>query len=101
MKNENDEKPNNHSSCSKNHVEIKSSDIFWKVYPIVIGKNGKNVLVQLQWGWTAGMTEEDLERYADDAPRGYDCVTTTLDMAKELRDELDEIIEKHKDELIQ
>lgn len=53
-------------------------------------------VIELEWGWTAGMTEEDMENYADDAPTGKDSVLTTLDMAKGLRDRLDEIISRHE-----
>lgn len=53
-------------------------------------------VIELEWGWTAGMTKKDMENYADDAPVGKDSVFTTVGMAKELRDRLDEIIAKHE-----
>lgn len=77
-------------------VEIKAEDVYWNIVPIVKEKEGDGVIVQLQWGWTAGMSEKDLENYADDAPRGFNSVTTNLDMIEELRDKLTEIIDKHK-----
>lgn len=42
------------------------------------------------------MTEEDLKNYADDAPQGKESVRTTLDMAIDLRDQLNKIIAKHE-----
>lgn len=53
-------------------------------------------VIELEWGWTGGMTEEEMEDLADDAPRGKDSVCTTLDSARELRDRLSEIIAGHE-----
>ena len=83
-------------SENPNLVEIKAGDVYWNIVPKVTEKEGDGVLVELCWGWTAGMTEKDLENYAEDAPRGYESVTTNLDMVEELRDKLTEIIDKHK-----
>jgi hypothetical protein len=78
-----------------NCVEIPAESIRWYIQPLV-REASDGVLVELQWGWTAGMSEADLERLAEDSPRGYDSVTTTLRFAEELRDKLTEIIEQHK-----
>lgn len=69
--------------------------MYWNITPVV-KENERDVVVELQWGWTAGMSEKDLENYADDAPRGWDSVSTTLDMAEELRDKLTLIIDANK-----
>jgi len=53
-------------------------------------------VVELEWGWTAGMSEEEAGRCAADAPTGKDSVLTTLDMARGLRDRLSEIIARHE-----
>lgn len=77
------------------NVEIDSGSIRWNIIPIV--KDAADCIeIELQWGWTAGMSEEDMKNYAEDAPSGYNSVTTTLDMAKELRDKLNIIIEQHE-----
>jgi len=76
--------------------------MFWNIFAKEVqlpeGKNpaGGECAIQLEWGWTAGMTEEDMENYADDAPTGKDSVLTTVGMARELRDKLDEIIAQHE-----
>ena len=80
---------------NENEVVIHPESIRWNIKPLV-REAEDGVMVELQWGWTAGMTEEDLKNYAEDAPTGYDSVTTTLDLAEELRDQLNVIIEQHK-----
>lgn len=77
-------------------VPIGSGDIFWNLVPIARETKRDGVLVELQWGWTAGMSEEDMKDYADDAPKGYNSVVTNLEMAKILRDNLDKIISKYE-----
>jgi hypothetical protein len=78
-------------------VPIHFDEIYWSIFPIIKKEpeTGKT-LIELQWGWTAGMSEAELKNIAEDAPTGYDKVTTTLEMAKELRDKLTEIIELYK-----
>ena len=78
-------------------VPIDPSDVFWKVYAKELDlPSEKSTVIQLEWGWTAGMSEEELENYAKDAPEGKASVLTTLEMATELRDQLNEIISKHQ-----
>ena len=77
-------------------VPIRSSDIYWKLHSRYFRK-GREQLVSLQWGWTAGLTEKELKRLASDAPRGHSEVVTTLRMARELRDDLNRIIQEHKE----
>lgn len=74
-------------------VELSDS-IYWKIIPIYKEVDGVK-LIEFQWGYTAGLSDEDLKNYADDAPSGYEKVTTTLDLAVTLRDELNKIIEQH------
>lgn len=71
-------------------------DIFWCVRPFFVDGDEDGSLVQLQWGWTAGMTEKDFENLADDAPRGLGAVTMTFNDAIELRDKLTTLIEANK-----
>lgn len=46
--------------------------------------DGEVKILKLSWGWTAGMSEKDLENYADDAPKGYDYVLIRADAARDL-----------------
>ena len=64
-------------------------DIFWCVRPFFVDGDDDGSLVQLQWGWTAGMTEKDFENLADDAPRGLGAITMTFNDAIELRDKIE------------
>jgi hypothetical protein len=69
-------------------VELDSQSIFWNIISIPKDdEDGK--YIELQWGWTAGMSEEDLKNVAEDAPTGYDFVRILPDQAKDLRDQLD------------
>jgi hypothetical protein len=77
-------------------VELKSSDMYWNIHAKEVDENPKDPVIILEWGWTAGMTEEQLANYAEDAPTGKEQVKTTLSMAKELRDQLDNIIKQHE-----
>jgi len=76
--------------------------MFWNIFakevqlPEGEGPASGGCAIELEWGWTAGMTEKDMENYADDAPTGKGSVFTTVDMAKELRDSLNEIIARHE-----
>lgn len=74
----------------------KLNSIRWSIEPIVHEKLDEGIIIELQWGWTAGMTEEDLKNWADDAPTGYDYMITNLDLVEELRDKLNVIIDKYK-----
>ena len=78
-------------------VPIDSSDIFWKIYVVERSDlDGREPVIQLEWGWTAGMSDEQMQRRADDAPKGKGFVRTTLSMARELRDDLSKIIDQHE-----
>lgn len=76
--------------------------MFWNIFPKEVqlpegeGPAGGEPAIELEWGWTAGMSAKDMENYADDAPTGKESVFTTLSGAKELRDRLDEIIVRHE-----
>ncbi len=84
------------------YVPIESSDVYWAIY--VTEPNlpegqlpaGQKHAIQLEWGWTAGMSEEELKGIAEDSPMGKEHVRITLDMAEKLRDDLTAILAKHK-----
>jgi len=81
----------------KHEVTIPASSILWKINVVERSDlKEREPVIQLEWGWTAGMSDEELENYAEDAPRGKDVVQTTLSMAEELRDDLDKIIAQHR-----
>jgi len=73
--------------------------MFWRIHAKKVdmpdGEEpvGDIPVIELSWGWTAGMTSEELAELADDAPQGYESVLTTLDMLELLRDDLDGIID--------
>lgn len=75
---------------------LDPANIYWNVIPLFVDGGEDGSLVQLQWGWTAGMTEKNLEEIAEDAPKGFDSVTMTWEGAIELRDKLNELIEVNK-----
>lgn len=52
------------------------TDIIWRIHVVKSDVKGApdSPCVALEWGWTAGLTEEDLKNYAEDAPRGKDSV---------------------------
>jgi len=85
------------------HVPIHDEDVFWRIHAIEVEMSkdkrpaGGGRVIQLEWGWTAGMSEEDRKNYAEDAPDWKYSVKTTIDMAKMLRDELDELINKYEE----
>jgi len=81
-------------------VEIKSSDILWRVF---VSKSEQveygYPLVELSWGWTAGMTKQEVEELDDDVPSGHHTLQLQLKDAIELRDRLTEEIGKIEQEL--
>ena len=71
-----------------------SSGLFWRIIAKRAGKDGKDKLVSLQWGWTAGMTKKQLANY--DGPKGKGEIITTMEFAEELRDELTKLLKGKK-----
>ena len=88
------------NSMEDNFVKIDFNAIYWNLQAIEDeeAKTGKK-LVRLEWGWGAGLTDEErIEAEEDNVPAGYETVTTTLNGAAMLVVELMKIIEKNKDE---
>ena len=82
-------------------VPIDDNGIYWvlKAREITdLPKNkqpcGGDPVVQVEWGWTAGMSDEELANIADDAPDWKYMVRTTLDSAEEFHKELGELIQE-------
>lgn len=88
------------------HVEIRSADIYWEQIHVreITDKMerpaNQPVGIQLEWGWTAGMSEEDLKNVAEDAPQGFDVLRITLSGAERLVERLQEVIAKHKEKVM-
>jgi len=81
-------------------VKVNFGDVYWNVTPIEIEepKTCKK-LVRLEWGWGAGLTDEQrIECEEDGSPAGYESVTMTLDGVGLLVSSLVEILEKYPDE---
>lgn len=74
-----------------------ASCILWDVYPIVHPTEKEGVLVELQYGWTSGMTDEEKSNIAEDAPNECASVLTSLDQLVILRDKLNIIIERYSE----
>ena len=74
-------------------VEVKSSDIMWN---ILVKKTDRiewdEPVIELSYGWTAGMTKEEIAELPDDCPSGHATVCIMLKQAIALRDRLNEII---------
>ena len=77
---------------------VKLDNIYWSVcaeeHSIEEYSDGSKLrIISLSWGWTAGQTAEESDRYADDAPRGEDCVLTTEKDARKLLSQLRGLLE--------
>jgi len=82
-----------------NFVKIEFDSVYWNLQPIETEEpeTGKP-LIRFEWGWGAGLTDEQrIENEKDNVPAGYESVTTTLEGAAMLVSELLEILEKNKD----
>lgn len=81
------------------HVPIGFDDVYWAIHATELDLPKENdPIIQLEWGWAAGMSDEDMKDIAADAPTGKETVKTTLRMAIRLRDQLNVIIAKHSEE---
>ena len=93
-------KKGDYKTDNSNFVKIDFNSIYWNLQAIEDeeASTGKK-LIRLEWGWGAGLTDEErIEAEEDNCPAGYETVTTTLNGACMLVVELMKIIEKHKDE---
>jgi len=82
-----------------NFVKIEFDSIYWNLQAIEDEEpeTGKK-LIRFEWGWGAGMSDEErIDAAEDNVPTGYEKVTTTLDGAALLVVELVKILEKNKD----
>lgn len=82
-------------NMEENFIPIKFDDIFWEVQ--IVKTNRKNFdepIVELQWGWSAGMTDEERKAMDDDSPSGYKSLPITLSAAKNLAHRINMLVEK-------
>ena len=76
--------------------------ILWNVFASFVKDDrgdkcfeGGEPVVQLEWGWTTGMTPAQVAECAEDAPKGKDFVQLTFTDAVSLRDKLNELITEY------
>jgi len=91
------------SSEPKTQVPINDAEMYWDLHPVEVtdipagaGPVGNDKVVAIEWGWTAGLTEDEKKNYAEDAPDWKYSVKTTLPMAEEFYSRLGKLIKKMK-----
>ena len=79
-------------------VPIHFDDMFWQIQAKLLEeKNGDEPIIELSWGWCAGMTDEEIKEELDgDSPTHTEKVRILLSGAKWLRDQLDYIIKENE-----
>ena len=97
------DKPCCEPSDPKTQVDLNDRDIYWDLYPVEVknispgkGPAGNDKVISIEWGWTAGLTKDELQNYAEDAPDWKYSVKTTLEFAEEFYEKLGELIKKMK-----
>jgi hypothetical protein len=90
-------------SDSKTQIPINDAEMYWDLHPVEVtdipdGREpvGNDKVVAIEWGWSAGMTDDELTQIAEDAPSWKYSVKTTLPMAEEFYNRLGELIKKMK-----
>lgn len=76
---------------------IKDVGICWDIQcePVKIENDSSdNQYIELSWGWTAGMSEEQIKELADDCPTGHDSVVITRRIAEDLIENLQNLLDK-------
>ena len=78
--------------------------MFWKIfakrlpdeYEMVDGIPFINdsAIIELSWGWDAALTEKQIKNRDPDCPTGKGSVVTNLELIKELKNDLEKIIEE-------
>lgn len=69
-------------------VPINDDDILWNIHAYSEPGN----IIRLEWGWTAGMSDDEIADIADDAPNWKDTVKITMENARALRDKLNKLL---------
>jgi hypothetical protein len=76
-------------------IPIMFDDIFWEVHVVETNKKSRDEpIVELQWGWSAGMTDEERKIMDKDSPSGYKSLPITLSAAKRLANKINVLVEK-------
>lgn len=74
-------------------VRLEPPGIFWNIFAKQVWVRGeKKPCVELSWGWTACLSDKQIENIADDTPKGHDSLIITEDIAKELLTSLTKIL---------
>ena len=85
-------------------IQIDDNSIWWVLHAkeVILPKNkmpyGGDKLVQIEWGWSAGLSDEDTKNLADGAPDWKYAVQTTLTDAIQFHKELGSLIKEMKKE---
>lgn len=86
-----------------NHIPIPSHAVLWNILAqegpwhvhVREGReDGHLPTVELEWGWDAGLTPEELAQRGADTPRGRGAVRTTLEDARRLHARLGDLLEQ-------
>lgn len=72
-------------------IPIHPSDIMWVIKPKRIDDPENGTYYVLKWGWTAGMSEQEVSALDDDCPTGKDSVRICHDDLLELIEELKDL----------
>lgn len=81
-------------------VKIDFDDMFWEIHVRDTGETEggkhrpKESIIELSWGWTAGMSDEEIKNLADDSPTGHHSIRILSSQAERLKDKLTEAIDK-------
>jgi len=79
-------------------VRIEFDDIAWRMHTKEVWVKGeKDPFIELSWGWTAGMTEEQINKTADDSPRGHCQVLIAKEFVVELAEQLNKWLASQKE----
>ena len=81
-------------------IPISFDNIFWNIQVKQLEeKNREEPIIELSWGWSAGMTDEEIKEEQEldgDSPTHTERIRILLSQAAGLRDKLNDILEKYR-----
>ena len=74
-------------------VELDFFESYWRMHPSKSEETcrGESVYL-LEYGWDAGMTEEEVAKMAEDSPGGKIVVKMVEEQLRDLRDDINELL---------